>query len=43
MNMIKRMQNILTMDPQPDIVQLLTWVSSERELHPTHYTQANGL
>lgn len=26
MNMVKRMQNILSINPQPDIVQLLTWV-----------------
>ncbi|KAM0558130.1 hypothetical protein ACHAPJ_005297 [Fusarium lateritium] len=33
MNLIKRMQNILTMDPQPDIVQLLTWNDGPESHH----------
>ncbi|RSL39513.1 hypothetical protein CEP53_014001, partial [Fusarium sp. AF-6] len=33
MNMIKRMQNILTINPQPDIVQLLTWNDGPESHH----------
>ncbi|KAM0540864.1 hypothetical protein ACHAPJ_013476 [Fusarium lateritium] len=33
MNMIKRMQNILSMSPQPDIVQLLTWNDGPESHH----------
>ncbi|KAF4985434.1 hypothetical protein FGRMN_11209 [Fusarium graminum] len=33
MNVIKRMENILAMDPQPDIVQLLTWNDGPESHH----------
>ncbi|KAF4988226.1 hypothetical protein FGRMN_9896 [Fusarium graminum] len=33
MNMVKRMQNILSMDPQPDLIQLLTWNDGPESHH----------
>ncbi|KAF5715887.1 ferric reductase Fre2p [Fusarium mundagurra] len=33
MNVVKRMENILSMDPQPDIIQILTWNDGPESHH----------